>query len=57
MVPAASKSSDGVGDQKSDEHRNRDDTMYKQEVKNETTDVPFSPDRREFGKLALTGAL
>ena len=42
---------------KSDEHGNRDDTMDKHQAKNETTGVPFSPDRREFGRLALTGAL
>ena len=29
--------------------------MNKHEAKNETTGVPFSPDRREFGRLALTG--
>ena len=31
--------------------------MDKHEAKNETTGVPFCPDRREFGMLALTGAL
>jgi mannonate dehydratase len=31
--------------------------MDKHKAKNETTGVPFCPDRREFGMLALTGAL
>jgi mannonate dehydratase len=31
--------------------------MDKHEAKNETAGAPFYPDRREFGKLALTGAL
>jgi mannonate dehydratase len=41
----------------SDEEGNGDDTMDKHKAKNETTGVPFCPDRREFGMLALTGAL
>ena len=34
-----------------------DDTMRKRDAKNETAPLSLHPDRREFGKLALTGTI